>query len=438
MERILTDYERAMLMSEPRVALNFVLAVRLRGSLSTAQLREALRSLRGRYPLAGAFVTQDRQGRLTFTTQRAPEIQVRVVENANPGDWMRASADELADPFNPLAGPLVRTVLMRGEKVLDLLLVFHHAIADGTAALLFLRDLLILLDQPRTRLDAMDSGIPISDRLPPSISHNWFLKARLWFSPVGYHLQRLVTLIRKRGKTRPGRAIIDPAARGAFCVGSVFLPEDQTLALLDRCRYERTTVQAAVGTAWLRANAVLRPKGSRWFGKVSNSINLRGRLVQPAGEAFGAALSAVSSDVLCAAKSKFWWSARHIRRSQNRQMKSVNAFYDLLRPQAIASVLTSGQIGTMVAERMRFPVHYDVSVNHLGTLALPELSGPLQVEAVYGPVTSASGYDRSVGMLICGGRLMITFTFREDLLSPKAARELMELAVDELLAVTSR
>jgi amino acid adenylation domain-containing protein len=129
-------------------------ALRLRGGLDTAALRQALEeivrrheTLRTRFPVrasgdGGEPVQEiDPAGPVPL-----PEIDLTALPDASrERELRRAAAGETARIFDLAAGPLLRLRLFRlgaGDRVL--LLVIHHLVSDGWSAAIFLRELAVL------------------------------------------------------------------------------------------------------------------------------------------------------------------------------------------------------------------------------------------------------------------------------------------------------
>ncbi|HEX6685974.1 MAG TPA: amino acid adenylation domain-containing protein [Candidatus Limnocylindrales bacterium] len=125
-------------------AFNLPFAVRLRGKLDEAALEHAVRTvvtrheaLRMRFPVTGdgrAALTVDEQARVEWSVIEAAEHRLNEVVDRH------AEA-----PFDLVAGPLVRGVLVRASAEDHVLLVVsHHIVCDGWSVDLFLGEMLDL------------------------------------------------------------------------------------------------------------------------------------------------------------------------------------------------------------------------------------------------------------------------------------------------------
>lgn len=420
MERTLTATERAIFLAEPRVALNIVLTARLGSEVPSAVLRDTLRRLRVRYPLTGVRVAKDVQGRVIFSSRGTPETPVQVVERCGPDDWKRIVTGELSEPFRADDGPFVRAVLMRADGFRDLVLTFHQGIADGPAALLFLRDLLLLLDQPDIQLEELTTAPPLIDLAPEAVQQNLLVRAGVLLAPLADWAGRTWwKLCQSKKQTR---------VMAGVSVVTAELSEAQTRVLFERCRYEKTSVHSAVSAALLRTIAWNRLGGRSWIRTVSSEVNLRGTLAL--GEAFGTASTHLATTSFCYPDWNFWWTARSIQKRLTRKQHGAEAFAVPQRLEAVAASLGS-RANSWMFTRFQRPTGADFSVSSLGRVILPPVN-VLRIDGIHGPFFTPRKRERTVGTLVFNERLQINFAFHNAFLDPNIAGQLLERTIDEL------
>ncbi len=125
--------------------------VRVEGSLSVDQLREALAGLQARHPLLRAAVETDKQGRKPrFVAAPVDAIPLRVERSTDPHRWAADfGGDLLRETFDFGAGPLLRAVLVSHptQEVHDVLFAVPCLVADADGVLSLLRESLELVAQ---------------------------------------------------------------------------------------------------------------------------------------------------------------------------------------------------------------------------------------------------------------------------------------------------
>ncbi len=134
---------------------NIPIAVRLRGGLSESALAAALAALFERHEvLRSVFVSRDGE---PFQLARAEAFRLPVLDlsalssERRERDLPRVARAEAQRSFDLARGPLCRTTLVRcAEQESALLVVLHHAIADGPSIEILLGELFALYDAGRT------------------------------------------------------------------------------------------------------------------------------------------------------------------------------------------------------------------------------------------------------------------------------------------------
>jgi NRPS condensation-like uncharacterized protein len=173
----------------------------------------------------------------------------------------------MAVPFAPEQAPLIRSVLIHKPQSAVLILIAHHAVADGMALVFLIRDLLQVLSGGQIEaLSFSSSAEELLSKLPKK--------------------EEIV-------QAEASQAGAPQAAPALYLEGNGLAPRvttrelDETLtaALKERARREGTTVQGALCAALVIAG---RKTSSRWRKqsvRVMSPINVRAHL--GAGEACG-------------------------------------------------------------------------------------------------------------------------------------------------------
>jgi len=134
-----------------QAAYNVPRAIRLKGALDVAALRQALAEIVRRHDvLRTHFADVDGQLRQLVTLQDIPleVIDLARLPSAEKEQHTRSLvAAEAARPFDLERGPVMRTTLLRlGDQEHVLLLTSHHIVSDGWSAEILFRELSVLYD----------------------------------------------------------------------------------------------------------------------------------------------------------------------------------------------------------------------------------------------------------------------------------------------------
>jgi hypothetical protein len=219
----------------------FRVAARLQldGCLESEFLVPAFQHLQSRHPKLRAIVSRDNDGRWRYDLDReVPPIPFRITDYEEGEPPWREETRRLLEIQFPSTGPLAIAGILRNRprRVSDLILVAHHAIADGMSVMALLDDLL-------TEYANLEAHLGAAPRPPLRIvaaaratqSAGW--RSRLWL------LYRFIRLRRdeRRSRLTPLPAAADVPPPQSQWVHWVYSRED-TQSLGRRYRQERTSL----------------------------------------------------------------------------------------------------------------------------------------------------------------------------------------------------
>jgi NRPS condensation-like uncharacterized protein len=261
MKRKLLFLER-FIYGDGTIPKNITFTIKIRGAFTEAALRNALARVQYKHPLLTVGVQEDSKGMPWFVTlSPLPEIPVRIIERASEEDWMRESERECAQRFDMQNGPLLRMVWLRSGVVSDLILVCHHCICDGASIVTLFREILTLIDQPNLAIGHYDTFNTVADLVPEFILAD--KKNQRRGKIIAFFLRLFLFFVPAKKQIRWGK---DYTLRWK-------LDKDATAALIRRCKEERTTVHAALCTAFLCG--FRHVKGDKARNQVFCPVNLR-------------------------------------------------------------------------------------------------------------------------------------------------------------------
>lgn len=434
MRRSLSGFEKAFCLSKPLVPINFSIVACFTGEPDETALRLALGRLREYYPMA-ALRLDDEHGEPCFTSAGVPGFPLRVAEQIHEGTWQQVATQELGNNFDLAKGPLIRAVLLKRRISqsasaigADLVLTFHHGIADGMSGVYFLRDLLYLLNDPQANLPAMPQPPDLLSLIPATAKRSLSLKAQILGMKSGLWLMQHFP---------PFRLLFPPADRliegrppwRHFGLVSRCLTQAQTSRLAALCREMGTSVHAAICTAWLRAWLEINPGIRNWKRAISCPVNLRGLL--KIDNTFGMAMTNAIITADCRPSRDFWEIAREIKNRLNQDSQLGRVYRWVLTMVGLMNSSPEAMRQAVPAFATQ-PVNYDFSISNLGRLSLPAQNGSLKLESIYGPIVNTSEQELTVGISTACDQLTMTLIYRDFVLNPAEAEKMADKAVNIL------
>jgi len=430
MLRKLSEAEGMFLRAIEEMPLGFLVAARIRGGFSLEQLKEALTKAQRRHPILAVRLKRDEEGQAWMTSEGVPEMPVRVVEGVGDEDWVAEARRTLVEPFPIDTGPLARFLWLRSmedPERSDLMAVVHHGIADGHSGASLLRDVLHYLGHPDAAVEPLPLQPLLEDLIPAEVAQRLTEKIR-----AQLHADSLVSLDELRqDDSFTGRWALAPAG---YHLRAWSLTRAQTDSLVARSREEQTTVHGALGAAFLSAFAhVLGREKGEWKRTVQSPVSLRDRLSVPIGEDVGVFMSHITTTVDCSSGREFWDIAREVRASTRDQLESEEIFARAVMSRVIAEMVSTEQaLPRRMVEHPESMFSWDLSLSNLGRLDFPTTYGPLQLEALHGPVFAAAPGDRIVGVMTFDGRMSLMFICREATMELSVVDQIIAESIERL------
>lgn len=395
--------ELAVWLASSVLVQNFTASFRIKGHFSEAELRDAIVRVREKFPTLSMHVVPQSNGGADFVYNPALEIPLRIVERATDQTWNTVQTHEMGLPFNMLKEPPVRVVWIRGDGISELLLVCHHAFADGLAGFIVLRDLLILLGNPQKRFESLPLFPPLNAMIP-EFSGKWRVTLLARFKA-----RLLKFLLRMKLVSLKAFSLAPVTVPPRYFIQTWEWSRTDTTNFSARCKAENTTVQTALCTAFLRAFAEFH--GDTWNRRIQNPINLRNRLTQKVGEAFGLYITAIKFDVDCHPEHDFWEVAREIKQLLKNKADDQSIFSELTDGCTLMDELVPAVTPGFIAKQLT-KMDYDLSITNLGNLDFPNQFGDLEFENIF-PSTIGKLDEVVVCVMTLRGRMTFSFTFTD-------------------------
>ena len=285
-------------------AMIYVNIAVIQGFVTVDALRIAIDLLQKRHPLLQVHL-QASDRNFYFCADGTLAIPLRIIDRQHDRQWLEIAEAELSQKFSDQFAPLCRITLLQSSAQWDrheLIVTFHHAIADGMSALHFIHELLSLCQQlmagtPISPLDSLPLLPPLEQLLEPCLSEP----------------DRVIP-----SQTSPPPALLieqtAPADRRQTRLLTHEFDRDLTLQIASRCREEQTTVHGALCAAILLACVRQLSFPEPVLVSCGSNVNLRGScvpVVEPSH--LGCFVSAVTTSHQISLDANFWELARECR-----------------------------------------------------------------------------------------------------------------------------
>lgn len=128
--------------------LNFAVVAHYKGSLSTETVQNGLLYLQCMHPLLQ--VAADTTTKVTHYIKATSTVPFRECRYSPTHQWKEVAKQDLAMRFSNQYEPLWRVTLLKGEGEGELVITFHHAIADGVSTAEIINHLFTIFSELQT------------------------------------------------------------------------------------------------------------------------------------------------------------------------------------------------------------------------------------------------------------------------------------------------
>ncbi len=346
----------------------------LRGNLTTIKLQQALKKLQERHPLLSVNVLCKDKSIPCFYTNDHAVIPLNVMPPGDSDFPIHLLEKELSTPFEMSGSlPLVRANLITSPNP-QLLLCMQHTICDGLSNVFLIRDLLSILAQPDLDLSPLSITEHLTQAIPAKIANKIPKTARKF-----HMLYFLVKIVHKFKRNKSIKNIQTSPQRQdrTYKIHSWTLSSTETAKLLERCKREQVSVNSALCTAFLYFNPI-----------INNPVNLRSRLSEPVGEAFGLFISSVTIKMKYDSYKTFWENARKYNRELKKQLRDQKIFWVYKIMSKVIPIEEIKQFGNIFIDMKTNQQPFAITnLGDLDRLGIPLEIGDYHLESVIGGVS---------------------------------------------------
>jgi NRPS condensation-like uncharacterized protein len=384
--RALGARERLFWLMDQKHPTHLTVTAEVRGFTKVQNWRDALDAVQRRHPVLSTAINKNEEGQPALYQADAAPIPLRVVDGNVQERWELEVDREMAVPFTPEQAPLIRSVLIHRPQSAVLILIAHHAIADGMALVFLIRDLLQVLSGGQIE------ALPFSSTAEELLSK----------LPKGEEI--VPTEASQDGTSQAEPALYRENNGLAPMATARKLDENLTAALKDRARREGTTVQGALCAALVLAGRKTSSTWRKQSVRVMSPINVRAHL--GAGEACGLYLGGAGMIAFQPGDSRAFWE---LARFAKKEISPSQTFQALSRSlHRLEAIMTKDMDVETAAQIAAGAFARDLMVSNLGQMPYESEFGKLKLEAVWGP-TAVQGLDgeQNVGIATTNGAIRL-------------------------------
>lgn len=430
MNRALNAFEYVGRLVDQAVSQNFVMVARISKTIKESILRQALDILQQRHPpLKCKYKNSDPP---EYTSEGVPKIPLHIIERKDDKHWIEVAEKETQEQFPWTIGPLTRVVLLESKDKCDLLVAFCHIIADATAGVKVVKEVLTYADK-LSRGETVTPGPP----LPELPSTHDMIRTDLKFPPEFLDISGRIMRAFHKPMEMKGDQDAPPEKRITKVIQKILTPEE-TKELAARCKKEKNSVHSVLCAATLqtiveqirRSNEVkARKKGPLMIGCIS-PVNIRHLLSHQVGDDIGNFISDAFHYQLIDDKSSLWTAARKVKKSiqkeikYGRDIKAVRDVGDLLE------ICSTPLDAFSYVYKMVPPT----GVTNMGRLDIPEQFGDIRLEELHFTVSINPAIKNGFGLAVTTfrGRMIINFLYSAPYLSKERANAMVENTMKRL------
>jgi hypothetical protein len=408
--RALGDMEKLFWASSVESNLNWVQTIRVAGKVTPNDMRRALDVVLRRHPLLPVCVELGSDEIPRF--EHFPDCQapLRVAERKDDDTWIQEAQTEINDPIDPSQPPLLRAVLVEGERTSEILLCGTHCNIDGRSIIVIVEDLMRALGR-LPPLPVLGLQLPFEELYPPLRATTTQTESH---EPAGAPVDQSSNAHEDNSTSKAGNS-------APFKIDTWQLDRAETDRLVESCRKRQVTVHAAICAAFLSSFERLSQEPGRELVFCASPINLRSAC-PPVKDDVGVFISMLVLIHQLGRGMDFWALARWVKEQINQanHPQYIVAVHSGLREKM--AILNTREI----LEWSRQTVSYEFGITNLGRLEIPLAYGPLQIERLWPPVAVSNPAADTVAVFTFDGQLAVMITSIED------RREFGSLAIEYL------
>ena len=269
-----------------RIPNNVVVIATLNGNILEDDLIEALKKVAQMHPIIGVRVVVDINYDAWFTDEGAAPLQLKIISRKSSRQWINIIENEHNIPFDFDKGPLIRFILLKSEEISDLIVICQHSICDGISLTNLIQDIMLLLNNPETKVKRIDPVLPVPENFPaaPLRVKLKLLKNRLIMGRINRKWDKQRVVFDNEDYKNIHKAYTQKYKHKIIVEE---LSELQTSALVNWCHQNHVTVNSALSVALLAGKHDIRGRSDVGSPIIQIAVNIRDQFKKSVERVFG-------------------------------------------------------------------------------------------------------------------------------------------------------
>ena len=423
--RELAAHEQAMeVLNNLAASFHIVTISRIKGAMSEDLLRQAIDMIQSRHPLLNARIIA--KSNSFWFESGAEKIPLSVVNKQQLQQWKEVVIEELNKKIYSDKN-LLRVLLIKFDReanICYLITTIHHAIADASSCIQLHSEILTncqnIIGKTQTNINQLPQ-LPVIYKLIPKSIQAFTGKISNIFYLVRFKLQ----LSRYKPITVDFEKSVPLESRSCGMVHRK-LESKLVKRLVEVCRQQKTTVQAALGAAMLFAVAEKTNNQTKNnYFSFRSSVNLRQRLQpQISSDNLGAIASAVLSFHNFQVNDNFWDLARDIKLKLEKGLANGEAFRQIFTFKSIMKFFLKNPYQSAVS----------AALTNIGRIKVPHNYGQFELEEIsFVPAQAAFGGVFAAAVSTFREQMLLNFMYSQ----PSLSNETIENLADDTISIIS-
>ncbi len=439
-----------------RVPNNVAIIAAVNGTIHEDDLMDVLKKVIKIHPFMGVRVVVDKNHDAWFTYEGTAPLSLKIITRKSNRQWINVVENEHNIPFDFENGPLIRFILLKSEKISDIIVICQHSICDGISLTNIIQDILFLLSNPETKVKRIDPILPVSENFP-AVSFGVklkLLKNRLIMSRVNREWNKKQVIFDEVDYKNIHEAYTQ---KYRYRIITEELSESETSALVNWCHQNHITVNSALSVAFLAGRYHIRG-GSADNNRVQIAVNIRDKLKKPAETVFGFLASNIRFEFEYIPYKSFLDNVSLFYQKvldELNKNKALEPFignytsptlidgvnfaihgrcvsYGFSRYEKISQFIQNENNNAVAISKQIINNMPGLVMSNLGSIKISKKYGSLKLDQLYLAGASSPFSDLVVVVVTANGKLTLTLSYMEDNTSRKLGMELEKIMHDSI------